>query len=66
VSEFWQSMMEGKSGAGPITYFDASKYDTKFACEVKGFDLFCHPPLYSCRARVLSTNTDAAAPRSAR
>lgn len=38
VSEFWQSMMESKSGAGPITYFDASKYDTKFACEVKGFD----------------------------
>lgn len=38
VHEFWQAMMEGKSGAGPITYFDASKYDTKFACEVKGFD----------------------------
>ncbi len=38
VSEFWQSMMEGKSGAGAITYFDTSKYDTKFACEVKGFD----------------------------
>ena len=38
VGEFWQAMMEGKSGAGPITYFDVSKYDTKFACEVKGFD----------------------------
>lgn len=38
VQEFWQSMLEGKSGAGPITYFDTSKYDTKFACEVKGFD----------------------------
>ena len=38
VDEFWQGMMEGKSGAGPITYFDTSKYDTKFACEVKGFD----------------------------
>ncbi len=38
VSEFWRSMMEGKSGAGAITYFDTSKYDTKFACEVKGFD----------------------------
>lgn len=38
VDEFWQAMMEGKSGAGPITYFDASQYDTKFACEVKGFD----------------------------
>ncbi len=38
VGEFWQAMMDGKSGAGPITYFDVSKYDTKFACEVKGFD----------------------------
>jgi len=38
AEEFWQGMMEGKSGAGPITYFDASQYDTKFACEVKGFD----------------------------
>ncbi len=38
VSEFWQAMMEGKSGAGPITYFDTSNYDTKFACEVKDFD----------------------------
>lgn len=38
VGEFWQSMMEGRSGAGPITYFDTAKYDTKFACEVKGFD----------------------------
>jgi len=38
VDEFWQSMMDGKSGAGPITYFDTARYDTKFACEVKGFD----------------------------
>ncbi len=38
VDEFWRAMMEGKSGAAPITYFDASQYDTKFACEVKGFD----------------------------
>jgi len=38
VDEFWQAMMEGKSGAGPITYFDVSRYDTKFACEVKAFD----------------------------
>jgi 3-oxoacyl-[acyl-carrier-protein] synthase II len=35
---FWQAMMEGKSGAAPITYFDTSEYDTKFACELKGFD----------------------------
>lgn len=38
VKEFWQSMMEGKSGAGPITKFDASDFDTKFACEIKNYD----------------------------
>ncbi len=36
--EFWANLLAGKSGAGPITSFDASDYDTKFACEVKGFD----------------------------
>ncbi len=38
VQEYWQALMNGKSGAGPITLFDASIYDTRFACEVKGFD----------------------------
>lgn len=38
IDEFWNSMMEGKSGAGAITGFDASEYKTRFACEVKGFD----------------------------
>jgi 3-oxoacyl-[acyl-carrier-protein] synthase II len=38
VQEFWENLLAGKSGAAPITYFDASDYDTKFACEVKGFD----------------------------
>jgi 3-oxoacyl-[acyl-carrier-protein] synthase II len=31
-------MMEGRSGAGPITRFDATHYDTKFACELKNYD----------------------------
>jgi len=35
---FWNSMMEGVSGAGEITLFDASAFDTKFACELKGYD----------------------------
>ncbi|MCE9571614.1 MAG: beta-ketoacyl-ACP synthase II [Deltaproteobacteria bacterium] len=34
----WTSLLAGKSGAGPITLFDASQFATKFACEVKGFD----------------------------
>lgn len=38
VEEFWQSLLAGKSGAGKITYFDASSYDTQIACELKGFD----------------------------
>ncbi|HVN48598.1 MAG TPA: beta-ketoacyl-ACP synthase II [Bacteroidota bacterium] len=38
VQDFWQSLVGGKSGAAPITLFDASTYDTHFACEVKGFD----------------------------
>lgn len=39
VEEFWNSMMEGKSGAAPIKAFDTSKVDTKFACELKDFDV---------------------------
>ena len=33
----WRSLLEGKSGAAPITLFDASKFQTRFACEVKNF-----------------------------
>jgi len=38
LEEFWKGLEEGKSGAGPITLFDATLFKTKFACEVKGFD----------------------------
>lgn len=38
VEEFWQNVVAGKSGAGPITKFDASKFKTRFACEVKNFN----------------------------
>jgi 3-oxoacyl-[acyl-carrier-protein] synthase II len=38
VSETWAKILNGESGAGPITRFDASQFKTKFACEVKGFD----------------------------
>ncbi len=37
VKDFWQGMMESKSGADMITRFDASSFTTKFACEVKNF-----------------------------
>ncbi|MFN5875063.1 MAG: beta-ketoacyl synthase N-terminal-like domain-containing protein, partial [Ignavibacteria bacterium] len=38
AAEYWQGMMEGRSGAGPITKFDATHFDTKFACELKNYD----------------------------
>ena len=39
VTEFWNSMMESKSGSAMIKQFDTSKVETKFACELKGFDV---------------------------
>ncbi|WP_321519715.1 beta-ketoacyl-ACP synthase II [uncultured Bacteroides sp.] len=39
VPEFWENLINGVSGAGPITHFDTSLFKTKFACEVKGFDV---------------------------
>jgi 3-oxoacyl-[acyl-carrier-protein] synthase II len=38
VKEFWDNTVAGKSGGGLITGFDAAQYDTKIACELKGFD----------------------------
>lgn len=38
LSAYWQGLVNGVSGAAPITNFDASKFKTQFACEVKGFD----------------------------
>jgi 3-oxoacyl-[acyl-carrier-protein] synthase II len=37
IPEFWSNIINGKSGAGPITKFDTSKFKTKFGCEVKDF-----------------------------
>lgn len=37
LSEFWSNVLQGKSGAGEIKKFDASKHKTHFACEVKNF-----------------------------
>lgn len=42
VPSFWASLLAGRSGAAPITSFDASLWDTTFACEVKGFDPLAH------------------------
>ncbi|MDO8729770.1 MAG: beta-ketoacyl-ACP synthase II [Candidatus Omnitrophota bacterium] len=42
LQEAWSSLVQGKTGAGPLTLFDASKYPTRFGAEVKNFD----PALY--------------------
>ena len=42
VDVFWKNLIAGVSGAGPITKFDASKFKTRFACELKGFDILNH------------------------
>lgn len=48
VDEFWESLKNGKSGAGPITKWDPEFYKTKFACELKDFD----PSIYLERNEV--------------
>ena len=42
LSAYWEGLLTGKSGAAPITYFDASLFKTQFACELKGFDPLAH------------------------
>lgn len=38
LDDYWNNLLAGVSGAGPITQFDASKFRTRFACEIKNFD----------------------------
>lgn len=42
LQDYWKGLVDGVSGAGLITHFDASKFKTRFACEVKGFDPVNH------------------------
>ena len=37
IEEYWEGLVNGKSGSAPITYFDTEKFKTKFACEIKNF-----------------------------
>lgn len=39
LQEYWNALISGKSGAAPITYYDTEKHKTKFACEVKNFNV---------------------------
>ena len=52
VQESWTALLAGRSGAAPITQFDASNQSVRFACEVKGFE----PTLYIDRKEVKRTD----------
>lgn len=39
INEYWDSLINGISGAAPITYYDAAKFKTRFACELKNFNV---------------------------
>ena len=42
IDEYWEALINGKSGSAPITYFDTEKFKTKFACELKNFNAEDH------------------------
>ncbi len=72
VADYWAGLVAGKSGAAPITLFDASKFKTRFACEVKNFqpetviekkevrrlDRFTQFALYACDEALKDSNID--------
>ncbi|REA59320.1 beta-ketoacyl-[acyl-carrier-protein] synthase II [Dyadobacter luteus] len=49
VPTFWKNLVAGVSGAAPITRFDAEKFRTRFACEVKGLDINDYIPRQEAR-----------------
>ncbi len=57
----WDNLLKGVSGAGPITRFDATGFDTTFACEVKGFDPVKYIPAKQARRMDLFTQYAVAA-----
>ncbi len=42
LNDYWNNLIKGVSGAGPITRFDPEKFKTKFACEIKNYDPLDH------------------------
>lgn len=55
VQDYWNGLINGVSGAGPITRFDANKFRTKFACELKGLDIQDFIPRQEARRMDLFT-----------
>ena len=72
VDTFWAALLAGQSGIGPITYFDTTAFDTKFAGQVKGFNLeefipkkearrmdpFCHYGIAAAKMAVKDSGLD--------
>jgi 3-oxoacyl-[acyl-carrier-protein] synthase II len=72
IEEYWNNLINGVSGAGPITRFDATQHKTRFACEVKNwnpldhfdrkdarkYDLFTQFALVSARQAILDSKID--------
>lgn len=65
VEETWNSLLNGKSGAGPITHFDASLFKTQFACEVKNFNVTDYIDRKEARKMDLYTQYAVAAAKQA-
>ena len=55
VDEYWKGLVSGTSGAATITRFDASKFKTQFACEIKNFDPTQHIDRREARRMVPTT-----------
>ena len=55
VPQYWEGLMNGVSGAGPITRFNAEKFKTRFACEIKGLDMANFIPRQEARKMDLFT-----------
>jgi 3-oxoacyl-[acyl-carrier-protein] synthase II len=49
AKDFWESLLMGVSGSGPITRFDPEKFKTRFACEVKNFDIIRYVDIKEAR-----------------
>ncbi|HAL92106.1 MAG TPA: beta-ketoacyl-[acyl-carrier-protein] synthase II [Verrucomicrobia bacterium] len=74
LESFWAAIQAGESGIGPITYFDTTAFDTKFAGQVKGFNLddfvpkkearrmdpFCHYGVAAAKMAVVDSGLDMA------
>lgn len=72
IADFWNGLIEGKNGVGPITKFDTTHFKTKFACELKGFhpedhfekkefrkmDACCHYALVSAEEAIKDAGID--------